>query len=298
MTRFRNIWCLFLVAALLALPGAAGAEMYVEGYLGGVQGANAGMSPAWSGTRVFSGGEAYVTSGSLNVPGRFDPAVIGGLKIGTWFVKEGFLGYQYPDWMKYLGFYIDFSFHRLNFRRQLADTRLHFVETFLDNSSIVGDRSGQSTFWSEGYAPTLAFMFAARYGFLQDSVAPFGRLQPYLAVGPGILFASQQPTINFRGTGTDNYFDSDGNPIATLPASSSFTRTLTSKSEAAICLAVDAGLRYMALKNVSIDLFFKYRFAQPSFTYNFQGQIGEPATLKLTPTYHLLSGQVGVAYHF
>jgi hypothetical protein len=28
-----------------------------------------------------------------------------GLKIGTWFVKNGFLGFDYPDWMKYFSFY-------------------------------------------------------------------------------------------------------------------------------------------------------------------------------------------------
>ena len=44
---------------------------------------------------------------------------MGGVKVGTWFVKEGFLGWSgYPDWMKYFGFYTDFSYQRLYMRKQ------------------------------------------------------------------------------------------------------------------------------------------------------------------------------------
>jgi len=106
-----------LLAALVVLPGPAKSEMYVEGYLGGNFAANAGMSPTFStpatlGTTTFSGKD--------NIPGRIDPAFMGGLKFGYWFVKEGFLGYNYPEWAKYFGVYLDFSAHRLNFKRQTS----------------------------------------------------------------------------------------------------------------------------------------------------------------------------------
>ncbi|MBI4962377.1 MAG: hypothetical protein HY913_03800 [Desulfomonile tiedjei] len=199
---------------------------------------------------------------------------MGGVKLGTWFVKEGFLGMYYPYWMQYFGFYLDFMMHRLNFRQQSGRS---FTTISVGGVSVTAP--GSFTFSSEGVAPTLAFMFAARYGFLPDSEVPFGRLQPYVAVGPAIMFASQQPTFIFNDLGVG--------------------RDLESQSSAVICLAVEAGLRWMALKNVSIDVSFKYRYAEPSFSYTFLTPITQQrATLTLDPTFHLFSGQIGAAYHF
>jgi len=58
---------------------------------------------------------------------------------------------------------------------------------------------------------------------------------------------------------------------------------------------VDAGFRWMALKNVSIDVFFRYRFAQPSFSY---GTFAGAGPFKLAPDYNIFSGHIGAAYHF
>ena len=64
-------------------------------------------------------------------------------------------------------------------------------------------------------------------------------------------------------------------------------------------LAVDAGLRYMALKNVSIDASFKYRWANPSYSYSATTIAGlVPVNFKYEPTYNLFSFQLGAAYHF
>jgi opacity protein-like surface antigen len=124
-------------------------------------------------------------------------------------------------------------------------------------------------------------MFAARYGFLPDSEVPFGRLQPYVAVGPAIMWSTQQPKLMVANT-----------VFGVSPGSSSSTN---------IALAVDAGLRYMCLKNVSIDLSFKYRYATPSFSYSSSAS-GAPVLIPISfdykPTYNLFSGQLGVAYHF
>ena len=132
-------------------------------------------------------------------------------------------------------------------------------------------------------------MFAGRYGFLPDSEVPFGRLQPYVAVGPAIMFSSLQPKVLADEIGLTT-----GNPTGFV-----LTNSPGSQSSTNICLVVDAGIRYMCLKNVSIDISFKYRYAQPSFSYmvwpyctNFLGKF------TLNPTYNLFSGQVGVAYHF
>ncbi len=265
------------LAALLALPVVARAEMYVEGYIGGVMGANAPMDVP---TGVLAtGGFRYGHEFEINhVAGRFDPAVVGGLKVGTWFVKEGFLGWDaYCDWMKYFGFYVDFSFHRLNFRNQSGGTI-----AFDGDEDLIAPRN--NIFSSNGTAATLAFMFAGRYGFLPDSDVPFGRLQPYLAVGPAILFASQRPKITFQEAEDPDFS----------------VAKMGSKSVAAICLAAEAGVRWMCLKNVSVDLSFKYRYAQPSFDYTVLDPRGDgvPDRATLNPTLHLFSGQLGVAYHF
>jgi opacity protein-like surface antigen len=222
---------LLLAVALVALPGPARAETYMEAYLGGV------------GASDFYSSQSHL---SLSV----SPAVIAGLKLGTWFVPTGFLGYQYPDWMKYFGFYTDFSFQRLDVPQQLL---------------------GTVDFKSEGTVATWAFMFAGRYGFLQDSEVPFGRLQPYVAVGPAVMFSSRD--VKFS------------TPLGRLPN----VVSLGSRSSVDVALVVEAGLRYMCLKNVSLDASFKYRFASPRFAFD---------SFDWRPDYNLFSGQLGVAYHF
>jgi opacity protein-like surface antigen len=253
------------LALLVLVTGAAQAEMYVEAYLGATQAANIGNDFGIK----FSGFPNLTETWRPN--GKTDPAVLAGLKLGTWFVKEGFLGYNYPDWMKYLGFYLDFSFHRLDMRTQDL-----FWDEFVGGAFTLRDRS---QIQSEGTVATLAFMFAARYGFLPDSEVPFGRLQPYLAVGPALMFATMEPKIIYAGGGTNK---------------------LGSQSDVAICLAAEAGLRYMALKNVSLDLSFKYRYAAPQFSFNYQDY--SPAygrgSFTFKPDYNLFSAQLGAAYHF
>ncbi len=162
-------WLCFL-AWVAIVPSRAGAEMYVEGYAGYVKSATVFRDYLILTTQHSSLG----TSEENHTRGTFRPAVIGGGKIGTWFTQQGFLGADYPEWMKYLGFYLDCSYHNQNFRTRVG------------NSIIPGaDLSTRNTFSSNGNTITLAFMFAGRYGFLKDEEVPFGRLQPYFAVGPG-----------------------------------------------------------------------------------------------------------------
>ena len=45
-----------------------------------------------------------------------EPYVLGGLKFGYWFNPRGTYGIaSLPDWMKYVGFYTDFSYQKLNY---------------------------------------------------------------------------------------------------------------------------------------------------------------------------------------
>ena len=271
------------MAAAFLFVGMASAEMYVEGYLGAAQAENMNMGtsikefPSLGGTGPFR----Y----DLNTPGKSDVTVLGGLKIGTWFVKEGVAGWSgYPDWAKYFGFYTDFSYQNLTMRNQKATG---FDFTPVGSTSPFAGIKGQ--FRADGMVATWAFMFAGRYGFFPDSEVPFGRLQPYVAVGPAIMFSSLRPKVL-----ADEVSLTTGNPTGFV-----LTNSPGSQSSTNICLAVDAGIRYMCLKNVSIDISFKYRYAQPSFTYT--GLVdGDTSLAKFTlnPTYNLFSGQVGVAYHF
>jgi opacity protein-like surface antigen len=261
---------MLLMAGLVAVSTPAKAEVYVEAYLGGVKAGDLNTSTTWNYPTIPGFHDR------VNMPGVSNTSIIGGVKLGTWFVPTGFLGYNYPEWMKYFGFYTDFSFHRLD----VQNTKGHATD--VDSGVAVFDFP--INFMTEGTVATWAFMFAARYGFLPDREVPFGRLQPYVGVGPAIMFSSQHATINFS------------------PEIGGGIRT-GSQNSTDIALAVDAGIRYMCLRNVSIDLSFKYRYANPSYDFSgvdneINGGVGFPVSYKFEPSYNLFSGQLGVAYHF
>ena len=289
-----------VMATAFLFVGVASAELYVEAYIGGAMannlnstvnvhdvGAGSGqMGGNFKGINALNGISTY----HLNTNGAVDPTVLGGIKLGTWFVKEGFAGWSgYPDWCKYFGFYTDFSYQRLYTRdNRISGTDFFGGTNFFGQPATAG-HSDVGFMQTEGMAATWAFMFAARYGFFQDSEVPFGRLQPYVAVGPAVMFTSMKPKIWTQINQATGLIS----PITDLvinPGNQSSTN---------LALAVDAGFRYMALKNVSFDVSFKYRYAQPSYTFNGQdGGLGIPATFKLSPSLNLYSAQVGVAYHF
>ena len=286
------VFGLFLAVALVALAAPASAEMFVEGYLGGTAAANINQAFTIQDLRG-SGGPGFSNASQdnhLQFSGAPDPTVLGGLKLGTWFVKEGFAGYSgYPDWMKYFGFYTDLSFQKFQMRGPLSGTSNYKFSYSLPDPTINGVHFNAGEFTSEGFIVTWAFMFAARYGFYPDSEVPFGRLQPYVAVGPAVMFSSLSTKVNTLLVGGFLNGVQDSRMSGGSQASTN------------IALAVDTGIRYMCTKNVSIDLSFKYRYAQPSYTFSgIDAQIlhAPPATFKLEPVYSLFSGQLGVAYHF
>ena len=127
-----KIILLAAVAALVLVPALCWGEMYVEGYVGGNLGANTDID-------ITAGATATAKDAKV------DPAVIGGVKFGYWFTKEGFLGYDYPDWMKYLGVALDLSYNNLDFKRQEVQVN-----------------GGRAFIWDQGRAFTIGFMFNGR----------------------------------------------------------------------------------------------------------------------------------------
>ncbi|MBM4273969.1 MAG: hypothetical protein FJ134_05855 [Deltaproteobacteria bacterium] len=235
----RTCVMLALALALVMLPAAAQARMWVGAELGAnfVASTDVDVNQAIFGNVIFR---------NANI----EPSVIGGVTLGYDFVREGFLGYNYPDWMKYFSFATDFTYNRFDFRGQWLSTNM-----------------GMSSFpLTEGYMAVWSFLFIGKYGFFPDSEVPFGRLQPYIGVGPGIMFSG----INL---------DTGG-----------------SKSSVDIALVTEAGLRYMALKNVSIDTAFRYRYGSPS--YNFQSTGITGSVSKVSFDAHQFSALLRVSYHF
>jgi opacity protein-like surface antigen len=133
---------------------------------------------------------------------NYQPAVVGGVKIG-WFTP----------WWPFIGIEAETNFDRHIIKQQT----LSASPAILGNP-IVSDNQNFNV-W------TLALKLMFRYGFFKDQEVPFGRLQPYVGIGPGVvvLFAVGDTAKNFS-------------------------------------MEVQAGVRYMALKNVSI--FTEYKYSQ------------------------------------
>jgi hypothetical protein len=274
--KFYKILGLMLLAALVALPGVARGEMFVEIWGGFNAAANSTESVGLH--RAIVPPDAF----STKIPLRADAQPQAGVKVGTWFVREGFLGYNYPEWMKYFGFYTEFSYHRLVAHTENVGVNLPVGIAGYGGVPLPGRISG------DGSVVTWSFMFAGRYGFFPDQEVPFGRLQPYVAVGPGIIWTTFKPKLTAyspAGTGAFAYGWQAG---------------ATSSTDVALCL--DAGFRYYALKNVSFDVFFQYRYLSPTFEFVGYDTMPFPnrsaAGLQYSPTLHLFSMGVGVAYHF
>jgi hypothetical protein len=127
MRRQGGVWLSLALALLLAMPAAVRAEMFVEGLLGGTTAADMG-SPSFHQRdlpppAVTPPPPTTIPDGDLGsflkfqTNGATSPAVIGGIRLGVNFVPTGTLGCNYPDWIKYFGFYTDFTYHILNVSR-------------------------------------------------------------------------------------------------------------------------------------------------------------------------------------
>ncbi len=209
-----------LLAALLALTGVAQSAMWVGAQLGG----------------NFNSANVDASIGNLSASDKLEikPSVIGGVTIGYDFVNSGFAGYNYPKWMQYFSFAMDLTYNRLDVNGE------HY------GAAGVLAPSSRLNGWEVAWT----FLFMGHYGFLRDDVAPTGRINPYIGVGPAIVFSGADFTL-------------------ATPAGLAGRATYTSNfgtSAVNVALVAEAGIRWVCFKNVSLDTAFRYRYAQPSWS--------------------------------
>jgi len=229
-----------LVAAMMALP--ANAAMWVGGEIGANVICNQNLNVTGAGVNQPAAGNVIVGGKFQNV--SFPAQIIGGLTVGYDFVNAGFAGYAWPDWMKYFGFIVDFTYNRVVVPNQRV------VFSGLVQSSVFGNVTnslypngvtnlyGRPGATGNGDVAALAFLFYGHYGFFPDSEIAVGRVHPYLGVGPAIAFTNL-----------------DLGPYG-----------LGSVSSTNVALAAEAGIRFILLPNVTADIGFRYRYLTPSWT--------------------------------
>jgi len=134
---------------------------------------------------------------------KIDPGITGGIKLG-----------YFLDSLPYFGIEAEGSIG--NQTQPSQNVRL--------NPPLLGATVGHVNRQSM-LVWTMAFHFLARYGFMPSPEVPFGHLQPYVGLGPGlvVLYAEADSAKNFS-------------------------------------LEVEAGLRYMLNRNVG--MFVAYKFSQ------------------------------------
>jgi opacity protein-like surface antigen len=213
-------------------------EFYVGLYMGGSIAQNQNMD--YKKGAILSSGGSLPEFTLSNC--SFNPGVVGGLKFG-YFLKS----------IPYLGFEIETNFSPNRVSQQNVNSNIsingrHYVTLTNDN-------------WVNW---TMAGHIVGRYGFLKDSEVPFGRLQPYVGLGPGFV-------------------------------------VMYDRDDAAKNFSIDAmaGIRYMLLKNVSTYVEYKYdhQFSPEMESHEFMtnGAVGKGTA---TLPYDLHRIVVGVAYHF
>jgi opacity protein-like surface antigen len=214
-------------------PGRQGEPRYLNGefYVGGFAGGSLLQPADWK-------------FGDLTTVKKvgLDPGVVGGLKFG----------------------YFTHSCPWVGVEMETNYTRHTLYDQQVNISPSVRGASRGDTVTGSWFVWNSSIKLMGRYGFFPDSEVPFGRLQPYVGIGPGfeVIYGKDDAAKNFS-------------------------------------LEVEAGLRYMMLKNVSA--FVEYKFSQ-QWQVELQAQeiVVGGVDFRRNATFDVTDHKVvlGVAYHF
>jgi hypothetical protein len=288
----KKITASILVLAFLFLTNwKALGETYVEGFIGNnftVTSSNPvgfDVNPGYKQIQTFP-----------EYPRNMSSNLMGGAKLGTWFSKQGFPGYNCPEWMKYFGCYLDFNIHDNKYLRGVGSRRMYVSPVSVPTGVLPYQHY---KFLGNGPIISLGLMFAVRYGFFPTEKVPFGRLQPYAGVGPALFITTFSPTMMFQPVSTLVF------PEPTLDNSHVYQNFSSStKTTVSIGLATELGIRYMFTRKdgppgraISLDISIKYRYTHPSTTYDLEAE-GFTHQLRFAPKLNMFSIQSGLAYHF
>ncbi len=189
---------------------------------------------------TFSGGFRPPLKGLTAQGVRVQPSVLGGLKFGHYF-----------NALPWLGIEVETNYSRNTIRDQTVSLS-NPLPSGAKNIFIPQDRF---------YIWCMQTNLLARYGFLPDKEVPFGRLQPYVGIGPGfeVMYGFSDSSKNFA-------------------------------------IETQAGLRYMATANIGVFLEYKFSY---QFAVEYEFKEISPNQIGMV-TFNVPNNRIvfGVAYHF
>jgi len=171
---------------------------------------------------------------------EYQPGILGGIKFGRFF-----------DTLPWFGLELEANFSRNNIRGNQGRI----------SPPVPGGPTNIFTGPDWFMILDMQCNLLARYGFLPDKEVPFGRLQPYVGVGPGfeVIWAKDDSAKNF---------------------------------------AIEAlsGIRYMCTQNIAVFCEYKFSYQFKVEYENFRSKQPQEGTMMFDVPHHRIV--FGVSYHF